>query len=369
MNPFQKPSARAPLGALPTTATNYPPTTATAVPLPSILNPAPPLNKENAPLAPLTKTYPSQAPIPTLLPTSAGQKRKSLDQHPTADGDDDEDDYMYLVEDLPIDQNCDQVRRKINRFLDAGEMTKTAFANKIGVSMKSLNNFLAEHGANKGSGSASYDCAWAFFKARELKGIKIPNKAQLAKKQRVATAAAAAAAPAAPGAAPAAVPAAAPAKKGAFANGNTSGLDLSTVTLEGEDTDTVPIFDSCDEIRRKINLHMNSPGVTQAQFCRDMLAQFNSPSKPKAIQGTQLARFRGMKGATSGAASLVFYGAYVFFEKVRVKEGKPKTKHRKDMEKTWGPEGVERENHRGGYWCIKGSYPVMDKLGRVSIVR
>ncbi|KAK0632777.1 hypothetical protein B0T14DRAFT_491070 [Immersiella caudata] len=64
------------------------------------------------------------------------------------------------VEDLPIDQNCDQVRRKIKRFLDAGEMTKTAFAKEIGVSMKSLNNFLAELGAYKGSGSSSYDQAW-----------------------------------------------------------------------------------------------------------------------------------------------------------------------------------------------------------------
>lgn len=74
----------------------------------------------------------------------------------------------------------------------------------------------------------------------------------------------------------------------------------------------------------------------------------HSGSKPKAIQGTQLARFRGMKGADAGASSLVFYGAYVFFEMVRVKSGKPKSKHRLEMEEMWAGEGgFPREYHRG----------------------
>jgi len=319
-------------------------------------------NNENEPSIPTAKTalllalVPARVPLPS--PAASTLKRKSLDQQPVAELD-------ICVEDLPIDQNCDQVRRKIVRFLDAGEMTKTAFAKELGVRMKSLTNFLAEHGAHKGSGSASYDQAFYFFKERELRGIKITNKAQLAKKQKVtAKAAAAAKAPVAavatgPTATPAAVtttitspaptsaPAAPAAKKGAFPFGNSSGLDLSTVTLDGEDTDTVLIFDSCDEVRRKINVHMKNPGVTQAQFCRDILAQMKAPKKPNNIQGSQLARFRGMNGPEAGAASVVFYGAYVFFEKIRIKEGKPKSKHRLVMEKMWGPEGFERESSGG----------------------
>ncbi|KAK4454571.1 hypothetical protein QBC34DRAFT_433511 [Podospora aff. communis PSN243] len=346
MNP--NPSSRAPLGALPTTTnrTALPSGSTTAMPLTTILNWKPnPANNENAPLP--TLPY-SKGPV-VLAPISATaqpQKRKSLDQEPAA--------LDINVEDLPIDQNCDQVRRKINRFLDSGEMTKTAFANEIGVSMKSLNNFLSEHGAYKGSGSSSYDLAWAFFKERELRGVAMPKK-------KVAKTTAASAASGTAAAAAAATPAA----KGAFAFGNSSGLDLSTVVLEGEDTDSVPVFDSCDEIRRKINAHMKNPNVTQAQFCRDILAQLHSPAKPKSIQGSQLQRFRGMKGADAGAGSLVFYGAYVFFEKIRIKEGKSKTKHRLAMEETW-PEGFEREGRRGGYWCLGNERPVMDKLGKVS---
>lgn len=51
-----------------------------------------------------------------------------------------------------------------------------------------------------------------------------------------------------------------------------------------------------------------------------------------------------MKGALTGGRSSVFYGAYVFFEKIRVAEGKPKTQHRLDMEAFWGSQGgVSRE--------------------------
>jgi hypothetical protein len=57
-----------------------------------------------------------------------------------------------------------------------------------------------------------------------------------------------------------------------------------------------------------------------------------------------------MKGALTGASSSVFYGAYVFFEKIRLAEGKPKTQHRLDMEAFWNDKGgVSRENDRGGY--------------------
>jgi hypothetical protein len=46
----------------------------------------------------------------------------------------------------------------------------------------------------------------------------------------------------------------------------------------------------------------------------------------------------------------VFYAAYVFFEKVRLAEGKPKSKHRVEMEEIWGGKGgfnTTRGHHRG----------------------
>jgi hypothetical protein len=61
--------------------------------------------------------------------------------------------------------------------------------------------------------------------------------------------------------------------------------------------------------------------------------------KPGAIRANQLSALCGKKGPDSGATSCVYYGGYVFFEKLRIKEGKPKSKHRQDMEAIYGHKG------------------------------
>ncbi|EWY81124.1 hypothetical protein FOYG_15400 [Fusarium oxysporum NRRL 32931] len=106
--------------------------------------------------------------------------------------------------------------------------------------------------------------------------------------------------------------------------------DISEIHLEGEETDEVPIHDGGDEIHRKINAHMKVTSVTQAQFCRDIYAQFNAPTC-KGIQSKQLSDFRNSKGSNAGAKNSVFYGAYVWFEKMRIAQGRPVTKHRVEM--------------------------------------
>jgi hypothetical protein len=277
-------------------------------------------------------------------------KRKSTEDHaPQAE---------VNLDDINVDgmvmDNCDQVRRKINRLIDSGAITKTAFAREIGVSAKSLNGFLGVHGPMNGAAFAAYDAAWEYFKKREIAGIKLPVKAPAkvpaAKKQKTATASASPTASTSGAAGTAASAATSEGQSTATATAASSGAvpDISDIVLPGEENDAVPVFDTCDEIRRKINAHLKKPGVTQAQFCRDVYAQLKGPSRPgKPFQGVQLARFRGMKGPLSGAKSSLYYGAYVFFEKVRIKEGKPKSKHRLDMEKQWDAEGIDREHdHR-----------------------
>lgn len=44
--------------------------------------------------------------------------------------------------------------------------------------------------------------------------------------------------------------------------------DVDDVHLPGEENDQVPIFDTCDEVRRKINAHLRSDGTTKAQLVR-----------------------------------------------------------------------------------------------------
>lgn len=226
------------------------------------------------------------------------------------------------VDGMRIDQNCNQIRKRINQILDSGIFKKGEFCSTIGSSSNSLNRFLGQSGPFKGSESEAYSNAWAWFKQRELAGLKMPD---VKKRQKAEAAAAASAAGGAGG------PTAKRAKTtGAAAAGETL-PDLNNIHLPGEETDEVPVFDSADEIRKKINAHLKTPGLTQAQFCRDLYAQLKAPTV-KAIQPKQLADFRGKRGPLSGCTSIVFYAAYVYFEKLRLAKGKPKSAHRLEME-------------------------------------
>jgi hypothetical protein len=237
-------------------------------------------------------------------------------------------------------ENCDEVRLKINRFLESGEMSKTAFAREIGVSPKSLNGFLGVHGPGNGAKFNAYDYAWEYFAKREIMGLKMPA----AKKQKTG-------APAAAGAATAegeggGSTAKAPASKASA--GKTPAVDLSDIVLDEEDDDDmVPVFDTCDEVRKKINAYFKKTGMSQAEFCRTIHAALGGRRPAKVFQGAQLASFRKSKGPLAGVKSAVFYAAYVFFEKLRIKEKKPKSKHRQTMEELWGFEGMDMEyDHR-----------------------
>lgn len=218
------------------------------------------------------------------------------------------------MEHMPIDASCNQIRCKIRRLLDSGEVKKGEFAKSIGVSSKSLNDFLGKSGEN-GAGSASYDAAWEYFKKRELAGIKMPVK----KAVRLS----------------ASSPSTAP-SSGSF-------IDITGIRVSGEAMDAVAIYDSCDEVRRKINAHLTKPGITQAQFCRDLEAQLHT--RVQKVQSKQLTDFRNKKGPTAGNTSVVYYTAYVYFEKLRLAEGRPKSKHRVQMEAQW-PTGAETDRLR-----------------------
>lgn len=170
---------------------------------------------------------------PTSLNPST--KRKFTDTAPIPiDPDSDSDDLIGV----PIDQNPDQIRRKIRTFIEAGGMKVGEFCDAIGVSNNSYNNFLKQSGRTKGLNSATFENAWAFFKKREMKGIKMPSK----KKQKTGAAASAA-------------------KDGK--DGKDDGVvDISGIELPGEKEDAVEVYDTCDTIRKKIDAHLRKPGVT-----------------------------------------------------------------------------------------------------------
>lgn len=201
-----------------------------------------------------------------------------------------------------------------------------------------MNRFLALSGPHKGSQSEVYENAWSWFKQREVAGLKMPD----VKKRQAAEAKAAA------GAAGGDAGPAAKTKTGTAAAASVPTLDkIKDISLWGQETDSVQVFDSAHEIRKKINAHLKTPGLTQAHFYRDLYAQLQAPTC-KAIQTKQLTDFRSKKGPLSGITSSVFYSAYVLFEKMRLANGKPKSKHRLDMEKAH-PGGLDRS--RDGSRC------------------
>ncbi|KAF6824323.1 calcineurin is a calcium-dependent [Colletotrichum plurivorum] len=138
--------------------------------------------------------------------------------------------------------------------------------------------------------------------------------------------------------------------------------DLSGIHLDGDDDMTVPIYDTCDAVRTKIRAILKKDGVTKAAYPPDRADHKIAPNL--------LTNFMSKKGVGAGNTSSVFYAAYVFFEKLRVRDGKPKNQKRQEMEAEWGPAGFDTEHSTGNtyFTCLQGERPVIDKYGKTRIV-
>ncbi|KAJ6511238.1 hypothetical protein DFH09DRAFT_1288595, partial [Mycena vulgaris] len=137
--------------------------------------------------------------------------------------------------------------------------------------------------------------------------------------------------------------------------------DLFSITLPGDEDATVEIFDTCDELRRKINALLRTGTITKAALLRDMshAAYADAPN----IQSKQLSDFLTKTGPTGGSTSRVCYASYVYFEKKRIAEGKAKSKHRWDMEERWGGQGGLPKRREEKYFCHVDDELVQDALG------
>lgn len=145
--------------------------------------------------------------------------------------------------------------------------------------------------------------------------------------------------------------------------------DVSEIPLDGESEAKVPVYDTCDIIRRRIKAHLRRPEITQAMFLRGLERMFPEGRKT-GINARGLGLFTSKKGANAGNTSGVFYAAYVFFEKLRLKERKPKTPFRERMEEVWGNAGMQREvSSAQHYFCSDDERPFVDEYGRVTIDR
>lgn len=276
------------------------------------------------------------------------------------------------LEDMEIDMTCDEVRDAINNILDSNAMRKCDFYRAIGCSRKIVERFLSKSGPTEGQNSLCYRATWELLERQKL---EIPD---VGKRQKTDAAATAISIPAilpsissiiihdtipavmstampavTPAISPAttpvitrasisptSTPATSPASTSASSSRSASPevVDVRTIHLPGDEMGEVPVYDTCDEIRNKITNHLQTTGDTKEKFCYDISVRWlGRPFKPFPL--SQLNEFRRKYGANAGCTSKIFYAAYVFFEKKRLAEGKPKSEHRLNMERVWAGNG------------------------------
>jgi hypothetical protein len=69
-----------------------------------------------------------------------------------------------------------------------------------------------------------------------------------------------------------------------------------------------------------------------------------------------------------GSGNRLYPAAYLFFEQRRLSEGKPKSKLRLESEAAF-PHGHSLERDSGGCYVPAGYVPVIDRIGRLTVVR
>lgn len=97
------------------------------------------------------------------------------------------------------------------------------FQSAIGVTTGSYARFMKPNGPQSGYGSVTYDPAAMLFKKRKLQGIKMP-------------------------------------KKGVKKAEEDKKMDVSDFYLDGEDTESVEVYDTCDEVRKNIAAYLREEG-------------------------------------------------------------------------------------------------------------
>lgn len=302
----------------------------------------------------------------------------------------------------PRPYNCDEIREKIKHYLDSGEMRVTHFQRTLSINSNSYGRFMKLSGPESGIDNQTYTQALDFFTFRDQAragNVRTPltipgnprNTPQTTWNIHGITPSITPSIPLTINASTSATASTAlPNKRprtntvtsltstnrdsprsttstpptAASSTSSASSLDVSDTEIPGLRDDAVPVYDSCDEIRTKIASHLSRPGVTQASFLRTLAAQFFT--EERKFQSKQLNTFRGYKGADKGNTSAIFYASYVYFERLRIKDGGEKSAHRLEMEGVW-PNGFEVKTpgpSQRGLFTGPGESWHVDNLGR-----
>mmetsp|Transcript_9986 Transcript_9986/g.23357 ORF Transcript_9986/g.23357 Transcript_9986/m.23357 type:complete len:410 (+) Transcript_9986:236-1465(+) len=106
--------------------------------------------------------------------------------------------------------------------------------------------------------------------------------------------------------------------------------------VEGVPADPI-VYDSCTELRAKIRSFLDRKGVTKKNFCA-ALGNINSNSLNRLLKG----QGQDQKG------NVAYVNSYVFFEKMRLMEDRPKSAVRLRNEDCLEPTGFDVTKSKGG---------------------
>lgn len=138
-----------------------------------------------------------------------------------------------------------------------------------------------------------------------------------------------------------------------------------SVSLPGEETESVPVYDTCDTVREAITSLLSPRADPATSYVRQSYTKKALAEYMGDITSQSLQRFRDHEGngEMSGAEMKAYYLGYVFFEKLRIHEGRPKTEARIAAEAEFGGRGRELRDptrKRGGtrgIWVRPGEDP------------
>ena len=200
---------------------------------------------------------------------------------------------------------------KIQKFLGTKEMTQTAFLKECSINSNSFRNFMKYKGEYTGIDNQTYRGALRFFDKREKqnkenKGTATPENRNIAKLQ----------------------------KQEKKLEGVNFLEKLDAIYEEG------PIFDDCEDVRKKILALIGSGILTQKKITEVL-----------KCTAASLKNFLKVKGKFEGRGCKVYYTGYHLFERVRIAEDKPKTKKRMKAEKEF-PQGYPNKPNERFYYAF-----------------
>ena len=217
---------------------------------------------------------------------------------------------------VPVYDDCDEVRAKSLEFINQCRLRIREWLRMIGdVNNKSWNDFVSYRGPASGAANRAYYSAYIFLeKVRIARGDGKSRARELAEAQFG--------------------PAGRPLRHDSKSRGpsvENQGMlrFVKSIRLEGELEGRVPVYDDCDEVRRKSLDFISSYGIRVSEWLR-LIGGVNSKSWRD---------FVSYSGERAGAANKAYYAAYVLLEKLRIASNQEKSSKRILAEIEFGETG------------------------------